>query len=265
MTLRTNATKLTFTHRPHLLPSVVHAFFEPLFDALQFSLVGNFARAESFELVKRDAGTGGRGRVKVEVVRFAESVPDGLAAAEVTKVPRVGVREEESYVRFALGAFIRGYLVHIVVVVVLERSRGRPCELVDSIDIGGERRRGVGCEIDIDGVGLPGIFGNLEEVRNVGRYGLGAGKDDGVVRRFEARVGGVLVQSLLEGTAICLGMDIGFSVATDLYTCQSIMSSRTYSCFGSLPAPKALAARLLAMESWTPVIFMRRRIVRGCE
>ena len=54
-----------------------------------------------------------------------------------------------------------------------------------------------------------------------------------------------------------LGMDIDFfTVATNLYMCQSIISSRTYSCFGSLPWPKALAARLLAMESCRSMIFM---------
>jgi len=261
----TEKRKLTFTHRSNLLPSVVHAFLKPLFNALQLSLVGNLARVEFFELVKRDARTRGGGGVEVEVVRLAESVPDDLAAAEVTEVTHVGVREEEGYVRFALGAFACGGSYVVVLVVVLERGCGRSCELVDPVDIGGQRRRGVGCEIDIDGVGLPSVFRNLKEIRNVGRYGLGAGKDGRVVRRFEARVGGVLVQSLLEGTAICLGMDIGFLAATDLYTCQSIMSSRMYSCFGSLPAAKALAARLLEMESWIPIMFMRRRVVRGSE
>ena len=36
--------RLTFTRRPNLLPSIVHALFEPLFDALQLALVGRPAR-----------------------------------------------------------------------------------------------------------------------------------------------------------------------------------------------------------------------------
>ena len=57
-----------------------------------------------------------------------------------------------------------------VILVLPIAVRGRRCsgELVDSVEICGQCGWGVGHETDMDGMVLPGVFWNLQEVRNVG-------------------------------------------------------------------------------------------------
>lgn len=64
------------------------------------------------------------------------------------------MREEQSYV--------------MGVVAILERGCRCFGELVDSVEICGQCGWGVGRETEMDGMVLPGVFGNLKEVRNVG-------------------------------------------------------------------------------------------------
>ena len=65
----------------------------------------------------------------------------------------------------------------------------------------------------MDGVGLPGRLGDLEDVADVGGKVRGAREEPWVVRRGEHGMGGVLLEGALEGAGVGEGADAVLAMA----------------------------------------------------